>query len=99
MQINPLNEIPIKSGTAANLTLYSGANPYIAPCDGYVFVQSLAAGEWCMADVLAPDGTSVATINQYSTQQYEYNSLYVKKGMKLYGTSSAGSPIYFKGIN
>ena len=99
MQINPLNEIPIKSGTATNLTLYSGANPYIAPCDGYVFVQSLAAGEWCMADVLAPDGTSVATINQYSTQQYEYNSLYVKKGMKLYGTSSAGSPIYFKGIN
>lgn len=99
MQINPLNEIPLKSGTSANLTSYSSVNPYIAPCDGYIFAQSTSANELIDIYILTPNGTQVGQMRYTTPYNYTYYSFYVPKGMKLYGTASAGSPIYFNGIN
>lgn len=98
MQKNPEFEPQFKYSTTANITLYNVGNPYVTPCDGYIFAQSLLANELIDIYILTPDGSQVAQIRYTTPYNYQYHSYFVPMGMKLYATANQGSPVYFNGI-
>lgn len=98
MQKNPEFEPSFKGQTLVNITSYDANNMYTTPCDGYIFMQNINAGESMTASVHTPDGVGVAFDFYTAQYAYTYRSLFVPKGMKIYGTTSMGSPIYFNGI-
>lgn len=83
------------SGTV-NLLNYSESNPYIAPCDGIIYVQSnWRSGSYAIGTAVA--GTMTMNIesaapNGINDSGQNIVHMNVFKGMKLYGSRSESAP-------
>lgn len=99
MQINPERERSNKGNFLAELTSYTAANPYITPCDGYVYNMCVSANDIVHIVVNAANDVNVAALYYATAFPYEAHALFVPKGMKVYAESSASSSVGFIGID
>ena len=79
-------------GTEVILTNYTGANPYIAPCDGYVVGNTSDVGQVVQGFV-----NGILLIHAYSQtgNRYQRDNAYVKKGMSIYALITNGGALRF----
>ena len=76
-------------GTVVNLASYSSSNPYTCPSDGYVVVKARELNGYVVVTVIPKSGDSSIDVSAQATaNNYVYNALFVKKGMKLYPLST-----------
>ena len=80
------------SGTPVDLTLYNSSNLYEFTSNGYLYVGSNSAlGSYGTASIYDKNGTNVGYVRSSTTvaDTPVYNTVYVTKGMKAYGSKHA----------
>lgn len=63
------------------MTYTSTSNPYMAPCDGYVFIYSDTGAEYRIQAYI--NNVLMLEARQYSASFGAYASLFVRKGTKI----------------
>ena len=89
---NNLSANIIDSYSAVDLTLYTSANPYTCPSDGYVFMKCYnQPGNHTTLNILTNKNDYILARCQGDLTNTDFKIIYVKKGMRIYGTVSSSS--------
>jgi hypothetical protein len=93
--VNPLYESDPKSGNRITLS----TTPYETEADGYLWIYMIAPNTIYDVSIKTKDDIQVAALRGQTVTSYEYYSIYVKKGMKIYCESdqsfSNDEQVYF----
>lgn len=85
-------------GTAVDISGYTSSNRYTIPSDGYIQICSETLTSGKVQVVIATGGAAIREFMNI-TNQYQYSSIYVKKGMRCYinagGMTSGASAKFF----
>ena len=75
-----------------SLNDYSASSPFIVPSDGYVSCSANTSSSPVDVTITGADGSNVFRISTAVSAQGNtlINTCYVKKGMKIYKTSTTG---------
>ena len=83
-----------------NITSYDSSNPYVAPSDGYVQLRCVGTGSAGQIEVDDANGNYLAQLMISTDAGNGIQSLFVKKGMKIYYIYLAGDTgVSFRGLN
>ena len=82
----------IDSYSAVDLTLYTSTNPYTCPSDGYVNMKCYnQPGNHTTLNILTNKNDYILARCQGDLTNTDFKIIYVKKGMRIYGTVSNSS--------
>ena len=94
------NLIANSRASEVNITSYTSVNPYTAPTDGYVQLRCVGSGNAGQVEVDDANGNYLAQIMISTDAGNGIQSLFVRKGMKIYSVYLAGTTgVSFRGLS
>lgn len=86
-EVSALHNNRLENSNVVNLVNYSSTNKYTAPSDGYAYVSVDGASGYGAIYVMGSNEQQIVTISE--RVGYARQSLFVKKGMKMYAEVSS----------
>lgn len=81
----------INLGSVVNVRSYTESTPYVCPSDGYLYIAHSSPGGVVIAGIKSGTTNRVTYASAaYTNSKTGYNSIFVKKGMRLFLLSEAG---------